>query len=852
MVSKRSFFSSKLFKITFGIYIGLFSLVWLLSSPVIKHFITPQLAQFNLELSEESSIRFNPFLTRVTLSDITLYKVEDSQKEKVFSLGEMSLQLTLWQLLFDKIVLSNFESEQAFLKVSQHDDRLVVAGIEIKEEQKTQPTTTQDVKPEPTAFSYQLISPEFLLKNFDIEIEKNTHNEGNKEVNKTHHIEVKQFTLTDVKATSAEQQAQLSLTALVDKTQLSINANTQLNEGQGDINSDITLNNYPLEKLAHYIKPFVQLQGSLSFHSQQRVTLAGDTVKLLVHQAKLENNDLLIALDNQQFTLKHYQHNLNEVALDLLSGEVTHLAGKSNIKLTDAAINQGAKKHHLLAFDALTLAEIDFVLDEEPSIDIADIILDQLIFSKRAALEPSVAQKAIDKINKVSAKEHIEISAEDIVKLPPVLQLKQLTLEELHIHQNSIDINNIIFDNITGEVIVKEDKSIANLIKLLEEPSKVATNEAITEVNTGSQVKEVMQADTETTAKVPTEKDNFQFSVNSVRFINENTLDFTDFSVEPIYQRTLFIDTLDIGALSNHQDKRNIQTPYALVGRSNKYANFNLSGYLQPFSDVANYHIKGDFKEFSLPAISSYMKEATGIEVKTGQLNTALDINLAGEKLDGNVVVLLQGLETGLVDSDEAGSLIDQGALPLNMAMGMLKDSDGNVELDVPLSGSTSDPSFGFHSIITLITQKAILSATQDYLMTTFVPYANIVSVAITAGQFALKLRFDDLPYQVKQVEPNSNQQEYLQQFIALMQDKEDTRVSICAISTPEDINLTSGSEVTNKADIKRLKAIGEKREHALKDYLIEHGKISSSRLLFCKPQIDSSEGAIPRISISV
>ena len=45
---------------------------------------------------------------------------------------------------------------------------------------------------------------------------------------------------------------------------------------------------------------------------------------------------------------------------------------------------------------------------------------------------------------------------------------------------------------------------------------------------------------------------------------------------------------------------------------------------------------------------------------------------------------------------------------------------------------------------------------------------------------------------------------------------------------------------------------MGEDREHALKDHLIEQGKIDSSRILFCKPQIDSDEGAKPRIAISV
>jgi hypothetical protein len=55
-----------------------------------------------------------------------------------------------------------------------------------------------------------------------------------------------------------------------------------------------------------------------------------------------------------------------------------------------------------------------------------------------------------------------------------------------------------------------------------------------------------------------------------------------------------------------------------------------------------------------------------------------------------------------------------------------------------------------------------------------------------------------------------------------------------------------------SRESIKRLIKIGEEREHGLKDYLIEEGDIESSRILFCKPQIDSTKGATPRITISV
>ena len=584
----------------------------------------------------------------------------------------------------------------------------------------------------------------------------------------------------------------------------------------------------------------------LSFNSQQTVTLAEQGINFRVQQANLTLQNLLVGLEQQYFTLNTMQYNFTDVAIDLQDKMITHLVGQSSIKLTGGILNNNKSKAKIVVFKQLSLDDIRLVLDNEPSIDITKIVLDDLLFSKKASLTDAVAQKVIAKINKISAKDGIDILAKEIVNLPPVMQLKQLTLNNIHIHEKSITINSILFDTLLGNIIVKENKELANLVALGNQTDELNSVEPKPIEAVITIEKELELKDTEAN------NDGFVFSLNELRFINKNSFGFTDFSVDPIYQRTLYLDTVDIGALSNKKEKQQEKTPFTLTGRSNKYANFNLSGYLQPFATLATYHAKGDFNEFSLPAISSYLKASTGIEVKTGQLNTALDLTLTGEELDGNIVVLLQALATGLVDSEEAGSLIDQGALPLNMALGMLKDGDGNVELDVPLSGSTSDPKFGLSSIVTLITKKAIISATQDYLMTTFVPYANIVSIAITAGEFALKLRFDDLGYQVEQIEPDERQYAYLKEFIALMQDKEDTRVTICAISTPADIGLKAGISVTDKADIKRLLRMGEDREHALKDHLIEQGKIDSSRILFCKPQIDSDEGAKPRIAISV
>ena len=179
MASLLSFFTHKIFKALFALYLGLFCLIWLISSPVAKYYINPILAEKQLHLSDDASIRFNPFLMRVTLSDIHLSSTKDNQQETVFTLEDLTLQVALWQLAFDKVVLSQFSLTQGTLKITQDDDNLVIAGITIPSPAKETEQVTEEVNDPSTGetveksshqpFPYQLIVlPDFLLSQFTI------------------------------------------------------------------------------------------------------------------------------------------------------------------------------------------------------------------------------------------------------------------------------------------------------------------------------------------------------------------------------------------------------------------------------------------------------------------------------------------------------------------------------------------------------------------------------------------------------------------------------------------------------------------------------------------------------------
>ncbi len=793
---------SKIIKIITVLFISLYLIIWAISSPLSKYFIEPILAEQGLTLSTDASIRYNPFLSQLTVSDLTLY-IE--KNEKVFSVEELNIRLTLFRILFDKIVISEFSLANAYIKIDKTEEQLVIAGIDLnKEAPNPEEKVEESTETEATPFNYQVILPTLDFSQINIDIKND---------DKPHQIAINSLLITQVKATTQSQQASLNLQSVIDGTSLKLSADASFEQGQGEVSSQLSIKDYPLAKLKPYVKDLTELSGSFSLATQQSIAIKGEQIKVHLTDAQITNTNLVVGIEQQILNLESLQQNISDLTLILEQGKLTELNGKGQTTLKKASVHHDKPNQKLAYFEQLMLNDINFHFTDIPEVEIAEFIIDDIFISKNETLE-----------------------------LPPIAKLKQFSINDIKVSERNLAIDKIILNSLQSQVILNKEKAISNLVSLPEtedEQEEVAVAEA------EETVEEVAQEPSPAASE-------FMISLNSFSLINDNQISFVDNSVDPIAKRDVFIDTLTLGALSNAPEKKDNKTPFELIGRSNKYAHFDFKGFSQPFSKKPVHHLKGFLKELSLRSVSTYVQQAMQLELKSGQFNTDIDVTLEGEELNGDVVLLLQGLETSIADNDEAGALIDQGALPLNLALGMLKDGDGNVEFEVPLSGSTSDPQFGMSSIVGLITQKAIWIATQDYLLKTFVPYANIVSAAMSVGEFALKLRFDDLPYQAKQIEISEAQQAYLQAFIALMQNKKDTRVNICAVSTPADINLKAGSKITDKEKIKQLKEIGEQREEKLKEYVVTQGKIASSRILLCAPKIDSSKEAKPRMELSV
>jgi len=304
----------------------------------------------------------------------------------------------------------------------------------------------------------------------------------------------------------------------------------------------------------------------------------------------------------------------------------------------------------------------------------------------------------------------------------------------------------------------------------------------------------------------------------------------------------LKLETLDIKHIDN-SDPLN-KAELAIGVSSGTYTRADITGHVAPFANKANLDLEIKIREFGLPEISPFIRTATGFDMTTGQLDSDTTLTVVNDEIDGVAQLQMRGLE--IENSEEQGALVSQTFIPLNVALGVLEDSDGVIEIEVPLKGNVNSPQFGIEGFLNLVAQQAALLASQTYLINTFVPYANIITLTNIAGNYALKPRVDDLIFEEGKSELDSDQKEFLDQLALLLEDKSDINMKACGFASASE--QEGARETLSPTQRAALRELALKRSLSVKNYLVADKGIASARILICQAKVEQADAAHPRV----
>lgn len=132
-----------------------------------------------------------------------------------------------------------------------------------------------------------------------------------------------------------------------------------------------------------------------------------------------------------------------------------------------------------------------------------------------------------------------------------------------------------------------------------------------------------------------------------------------------------------------------------LTGKVDNAAPVTVAGKLNPFRQDRYLDIRAEMKGFDLPALSSYSGKYVGYGIQKGKLSATLGYKVEDRKLTATNRIFLDQLTFGdKVESPDALKL------PVQLAVSLLKNSRGEIDIDLPISGSLDDPQFSVGGIV--------------------------------------------------------------------------------------------------------------------------------------------------------
>jgi hypothetical protein len=246
----------------------------------------------------------------------------------------------------------------------------------------------------------------------------------------------------------------------------------------------------------------------------------------------------------------------------------------------------------------------------------------------------------------------------------PFLALKLLGSRSMKVTSQSLDVGELNLTGLDTRLIINKDKTLS--FKRILRPS---TNPA------------------------PAGKPGkpFAFNIDRLR-IERGEMDYADYSLTmPFGTR---IHRLK-GIITNLSSRPGAIAEVKLDGRVDKYGMARATGKLDLFNPTDSMDLDVIFRNIEMANLTPYSATFAGRKITSGKLDLDLQYQIHQRQLEGKNQIIMKQLTLGSrVASPEAKDL------PLDLAISILEDSDGRIDLDLPMSGSLDDPKFSYGAII--------------------------------------------------------------------------------------------------------------------------------------------------------
>jgi uncharacterized protein involved in outer membrane biogenesis len=252
----------------------------------------------------------------------------------------------------------------------------------------------------------------------------------------------------------------------------------------------------------------------------------------------------------------------------------------------------------------------------------------------------------------------------------PLLGWKAVQTDQLllQIEPNRLEIGDLRVSQPVGKFIIEKDRSL-NVVQVIKSEPAAKKSE-----------KSAAGA-----------ADPFPYRVRRV-LVSDGKVDFADLSlITPFGTKVHELKGVVAGVSSTAGSRAQVK----LDGRVDDYGTANVDGELNTSDPKAYTNIGVVFRNVEMSRLTPYSGKFAGRKIDSGKLSVDLKYQIDKSRLAGDNQIVVERLTLG--EKVESPAAVD---LPLDLAVALLEDTNGVIDLGLPVSGDLDSPEFSFGAMI--------------------------------------------------------------------------------------------------------------------------------------------------------
>jgi hypothetical protein len=317
----------------------------------------------------------------------------------------------------------------------------------------------------------------------------------------------------------------------------------------------------------------------------------------------------------------------------------------------------------------------------------------------------------------------------------PLLVWNTTALNRLHLvlprsenKPGSLTINDVLVDNPKIRFIIDAQHQ-SNFRSLFSKPEPItlasgeSTSKPVSVINTDGAVAKPI------TVKLA--QPTFRYDIRSVRLKN-GTMFFSDESIKPVFK----VDVSDLnGSVQGISNEPGRYATLILNGRAAKTGSLRARGQLVFADPRLNNDVSLVFRNIPLNATNPYTMTFAGYAIDDGRIDVDLRYVTKAGQLVGKNRFVIKKIKLGQEVPDYQGT-----RLPLGLAIALLEDSDGMIDVNIPVKGNVNEPEFSVGHLVwqAVKTVLANVVTAPFRVLGAMLGIENVDAMAFVPGESAL------------------------------------------------------------------------------------------------------------------